>query len=137
MNINQNIQIITLIIYILALLQINCGTITVNGTQCEDKLQYCTQCSVDPNKCDACNISNYYLDPNGNCQNCSTLITNCVTCTSSSNCTSCTNNQYAINSGNQCQLCSDLMTNCSTCTSSSNCTGCANNFSALNSTNQC
>lgn len=59
------------------------------------------------------------------CELCSSLILNCVRCSSSTMCMLCEPG-YAVNPAFQCQLCTITMDNCATCSSIDVCNSCMN-----------
>lgn len=63
------------------------------------------------------------LESVSQCLFCSSLIPNCLYCSSSRNCTQCLSVSY-VNSDNFCTLCRRTIPNCFTCTNSTHCSSC-------------
>lgn len=68
-------------------------------------------------------VSTSYALSGGACPLCSTVLSNCLTCTSASVCIACTSTSYALVSSN-CVPCSTPLVGCVTCSSSTSCTTC-------------
>jgi hypothetical protein len=83
-----------------------------NDTQlcfkCEISLQYCLTCS-NRTQCTGCVNNSYFLNQNGTCQTCESVITGCVECVSiwlgpnrKARCTLCSSSLYFINANYEC-----------------------------------
>jgi len=97
-----------------------------------DAVVSCTACSTDVN-CGTCNATACTACKSGfydiaACKACSTLNSDCLTCTDVNTCSTCTVGTYA--DGAKCYNCKNLDKNCGKCSNSTFCTECSGGFYA-------
>lgn len=105
----------------------------VEGAGCIS-VEHCTACNT-PRVCDQCNVG-YGIDSKNRCQKCSTVIQNCVKCSSVSACTKCINDSFTVDQDGSCQPCA---ANCRTCRTigPGKCDTCSAGFTVDSQTKTC
>ncbi len=130
------------IIYPLSLLHILLLIQYSTSSPCSVTIAFCTSCSMmDSTDCKSCEVG-YGLSGN-TCPACTSMMNDCIECTTSTSCQKCRNDSFILDSSSfpdRCVPCSTYLTNCATCRkpmmSPYQCIACIDNTFAVKTADQ-